>query len=312
MAGNSKRQGAIRNTESKKSRAVGSGGQRRRGLEGKGPTPKAADRVGHVNRKRPDSVKSRSRGGRRSEREGELIAGRNPVLEALEAGVPARELILQRGTDSDKRLKQIVTSATRLRLRTREVNREDLTELAGGIVHQGVALVIDDYTYADMQELLIRTNPANPGLLVMLDGVTDPRNLGAIARSAAAFGGTGLVIPGRRSVQVNAAAWRTSAGALAHIPVSQVTNLVREIGNAKKAGFTVVGLAGESKTTISEIAFESDPVMLVVGGEADGIGRLVGESCDFLASIPISRRIESLNVSVAAGIALYEVARSRR
>lgn len=313
MAGNSKRQGATRRSDSKKPRSVGSGGVRRRSLEGKGPTPRAKDRTGHVANKRSRRTdKDRAgRGSRSEERTSEWVFGRNAVAEALDAGIPATELLLAEGVDYDKRIKHIMTAANRAGVPIKQVDRDELTQRSGGIINQGVAVKVAPYQYAKFADLLKRTKPSAPGLIVMLDGVTDPRNLGAIARSALAFGATGLVVPSRRSVGVTAAAWRTSAGALAHLPVAEVTNLVREITVAKEHGFLIVGLDGGAHTTIGDVPFENDPVVLVVGGEGSGIGRLVGESCDFLAEIPISSRVESLNAAVAASIALLDISRAR-
>lgn len=318
MAGNSKRKGAVRNTEAKKPRAVGSGGNRRQGLEGKGPTPKATERPGHVTGKRVRAEAAqaakqqggRGRGPRGGSKNPDIVAGRNQVLEAVLAGVPARTLLVQRNIDADPRIKQALTTALEKGLEMRECRREELDELAGG-VHQGIVLEVAPYEYTDIADLLFAGTDRRPALLVALDGVTDTRNLGAIARSAAAFDGTGIVIPSRRSATVTAASWRTSAGALAHIPVAMVTNLNRTIEDAKEAGFTVVGLAGEGSTDIDALGLGNDPVLLVIGGEGKGLSRLVAQNCDLLASIPINGRVESLNAAVAAGIALHAVVSAR-
>ncbi|MDQ7993268.1 MAG: 23S rRNA (guanosine(2251)-2'-O)-methyltransferase RlmB, partial [Propionicimonas sp.] len=150
-----------------------------------------------------------------------------------------------------------------------------------------------------------------PALLVALDNISDPRNLGAIVRSAAAFGAQGVIIPERRSAQLTAAAWKTSAGAAARIPVALVTNLNRTLKQYADAGFTVVGLDGEAETDISGFPGSDGPVLLVVGSEGEGLARLVRQNCDVLAAIPIGSAVESLNASVAAAIALYEISRSR-
>ncbi len=320
MAGNSKRQGAVRNADKKKKPTVGSGGNRRDALAGKGPTPKATERPGHVAKKREDAKERAAakeaarrphKNRRRSEQTGEVVAGRNPVAEALAAGVPALKLHIQRSIDSDPRIKQAMAAALTLGIPIAEHSRDDLTDLCDGVVHQGIALSVAPYEYADFEDLLGLGTDRRPALLIALDGITDTRNLGAIIRSAAAFGGTGIVIPNRRSASVTAAAWRTSAGALAHVPVAQVTNLTRSIEAAKSAGFMTVGLAGESSTPLGEVDLGSEPVMLVIGSEGKGLGRLVAQSCDFRVGIPISDRVESLNAGVAAGIALYAVVAGR-
>ncbi len=320
MAGNSKRQGAIRDTEKKKKPTVGSGGNRRQKLEGKGPTPKAVDRPGHVTKKREDAKvraaeKEAARRPHKNRKvasgDDEIVAGRNPVLEALNAEVPALKLHVQRNIDSDPRIRQAMSIALTRGIPIAEHGRDQLADLCDGVVHQGIALTIAPYEYADLADLLGLGTDRRPALLVALDGITDTRNLGAIVRSAVAFGGTGLVIPNRRSASVTAAAWRTSAGALAHLPVAQVTNLTRAVEAAKAAGFMTVGLAGESSMPIAEADLGNEPVMLVVGSEGKGLSRLVGQTCDFRVGIPISDRTESLNAAVAAGIALYAVTSGR-
>jgi len=320
VAGNSQRQGAIRNADKKKKPTVGSGGNRRDALAGKGPTPKATERPGHVAKKREDA-KSRAaakeaerrpqKNRRRSVADGEVVAGRNPVVEALAAGVPALKLYVQRAVDSDPRIKQAMSGALTLGLPIAECSRDELSDLCDGVVHQGIALSVAPYEYTEFEDLLGLGTDRRPALLMALDGITDTRNLGAIVRSAVAFGGTGLVIPNRRSASVTAAAWRTSAGALAHMPVAQVTNLTRSIEAAKKAGFMTVGLAGESDMPIADADLGNEPVMLVIGSEGKGLGRLVAETCDYRVGIPITDRVESLNASVAAGIALYSVVAGR-
>ncbi len=330
MAGNSKRQGAIRKPGVKKGATVGSGGNRRQGLEGKGPTPKATERPGHKAKRHADHVAAErekqapARGGkpagsaslgrrpRRGPRDTEVVAGRNPVVEALAARVPAIALHVQRFIDADPRIKQAMAQALELGIPIREDSRGELDRLTDGVVHQGIALDVAPYEYADLGDLLVQGTAARPSLLVALDGVTDPRNMGAIARSTAAFGGTGLVIPARRSATVTATAWRASAGALAHVPVAQVTNLTRSLEAAQKAGFTVVGLAGDADVDIRDADLGNAPVMLVVGGEGNGLGRLVAQTCDIRAAIGIDARVESLNAAVAAGIALHSVVSARR
>jgi 23S rRNA (guanosine2251-2'-O)-methyltransferase len=149
-------------------------------------------------------------------------------------------------------------------------------------------------------------------LLVALDGVTDPRNLGAVIRSAVAFGAQGVIVPTRRSAGVTATAWRTSAGTAARIPVAQVTNLVRALRDCQKAGLQVVGLDADGDTTLDELPNATDPLVIVVGSEGRGLSRLVGETCDLTVSIPMTGQAESLNASVAAAVTMAEVARQRR
>lgn len=253
---------------------------------------------------------SRSGAGRRGG--SDVVAGRNAVLEALRAGVPARTLHIAATIDSDERVREIVRLTTGAGLALIETTKSDLDAMSDRAVHQGVLLTIAEYRYAEPTDLLeaaerVRTPP----LVVALDGVTDPRNLGAIIRSAGAFGAHGVVVPQRRSAGMSPAAWKTSAGAAARVPVAQATNLVRALQDYQAAGCFVVGLAGDGATPIGDLEVASGPVVLVVGSEGKGLGRLVRQTCDLVASIPIASAIESLNASVATSLALYEVAKRR-
>jgi len=183
-------------------------------------------------------------------------------------------------------------------------------------VHQGLAARVPAYEYAHPTDLLeAATERGEAPLIVVLDSVTDPRNLGAVVRSAAGFGAHGVVIPERRAARMTAAAWKTSAGAAARIPVAQVTNLVRTLKDFQEAGCQVVGLAADGDLTLPDLLADPDlaagPLVLVVGSEGDGLGRLVAETCDRLVSIPMSSSLESLNAGVAASITLYALAQHR-
>ncbi|MBT0993165.1 23S rRNA (guanosine(2251)-2'-O)-methyltransferase RlmB [Cellulomonas sp. DKR-3] len=328
MAGNSQRRGATRKTGSKKGASTGTGGHSRRALEGKGPTPKAEDRVYHVAHKRkvaaeksggrPSGGRGSSggrpaglKGGRKSSTH-EIVSGRNSVLEALRVGVPIATVYLATRLEADDRTREIISIAADAGYPLLEVTRTELDRLTDGSVHQGVAIQVPPYAYADDEDLLDRAAAAGTSpLVVALDGVTDPRNLGAVLRSAGAFGAHGLLVPERRSAGVTAAAWKVSAGAAARVPVARVTNLARTLQEWKKAGVFVVGLDGGGDVAIGDLPYATDPLVLVVGSEGKGISRLVREQCDAIASIPIGGDVESLNAGVAAGIALYEVAARR-
>jgi 23S rRNA (guanosine2251-2'-O)-methyltransferase len=227
--------------------------------------------------------------------------GRNPVVEALRAGIPASSLYVQSKAEADDRWREALKIAVARGIPLLEVPKPELDRMTDGGVHQGLVLAVPEYDYADLDDLITGS------LIVALDGVTDPRNLGAIARSAAAFGADGIVVPTRRSVGVTASAWKTSAGALARLPVAQVTNLTRALQDLQKSGFTVVGLSADADTDLSTLARDvlTDPVVLVVGAEGAGLSRLVGETCDWRVAIPMSDRVESLNASVAASIVLH-------
>jgi 23S rRNA (guanosine2251-2'-O)-methyltransferase len=240
------------------------------------------------------------------------VAGRNAVLEAMEAEIPIRAAYVAEGAERDARLRGIVKLAASRGTALLEVTRAELDRLTGGAVHQGVALQLPAFEYAHPDDLLAAAlDSDHEPLIVALDSITDPRNLGAIVRSAAAFGADGVLIPERRSAGMTAAAWKTSAGAAAHIPIARATNLNRTLRAYADAGLSLVGLDGSAETTISEVPGTSGPLVLVVGSEGAGLSRLVLEACDSLAAIPISKTVESLNAGVAAGIALYEISRQR-
>ncbi len=291
MAGNSRRQGAVR--KSKKGAQVGSGGQARRALQGKGPTPKAVDRKGHPAARRAAAASRRSdkRPGRDGGGGPELLVGRNPVVEALRAKIPATALYVALGIESDERVTEALHIAGDRGLALLEVTRGELDRRTGGLLHQGIALQVPPYSYAELADVLAAAGEATTApLLLALDGVTDPRNLGAVIRSAAAFGAHGVIIPERRSAAVTAAAWRTSAGTAARVPVAQVTNLVRALKECQKAGLFVVGLDADGDVSLDDLEAAVDPVVVVLGSEGRGLSRLVGETCDLTVSIPMSRR----------------------
>ena len=332
MAGNSQR-GAVR--KSGKGASVGSGGQRRKGLEGKGPTPKAAERDYHPAAKqargaanvaaagrghgkpgyasgprpqgRPPRGSGRSGGGKASS---EVVAGRNAVVEALRADVPVTTMYVAGRIDADDRVREALKTAAERSIPVLETPRGELDRLTDGAVHLGLAVQVPPYTYVDATDLVDPEAPGIP-LVVALDGVTDPRNLGAVIRSVAAFGGHGVVLPERRSAGMTASAWKTSAGAAARVPVARVPNLTRSLEAFQKAGFFVLGLDMDGDVALPGLALATEPVMVVVGSEGKGLSRLVRETCDQVVSIPMSSAVESLNAGVAAGVTLYEIARQR-
>lgn len=313
MAGNSTRRGAMR--KGKKGATVGSGGVRRRALEGKGPTPKAEDRTYHKAYK-GSSAASGGAGGRRGPvgkgarklPGSDQVAGRNAVLEALRENVPATQLTVMVRMDSDERVGEIMRLATARGLPIAEAPRTDLDRITDHAVHQGVALTIPPYQYAEVDDLLsIAADRFEPPLLVALDGITDPRNLGAILRSADAFGAHGVILPERRSVSMTASVWKVAAGAAGRVRVAQVTNLNRTLTALKEEGVFVLGLDADGDVTSRELELGTQPTALVVGAEGKGLSRLTRELSDQVVSIPMGGRAESLNASVAAAIALYEL-----
>ena len=235
------------------------------------------------------------------------------MVEALRSGVPATALYAGPRRDADERVREAVDLAVAAGIPMIEAGRAELDRLTGGSVHQGLALRVRPYDYAAPEELIERAaETGQPALIVALDGVTDPRNLGAVARSAAAFGGHGVLIPARRSARVTAGAWKASAGALARVPVAQAPNLTRALAAYQQEGLFVVGLDAAGPAPVSDLEVADGPVVLVVGSEGRGLSRLVGERCDVLARIPMAADTESLNAGVAAGIALYAVAQARQ
>jgi 23S rRNA (guanosine2251-2'-O)-methyltransferase len=305
-----------RRMSGKKGAQVGSGGKRRRSLEGKGPTPPAEMRKGHVKQRAAQAKSRRAQSrtkGPRAKGTSEFVVGRNPVVEALRGGVPASTLYVQQFIDSDERVREALQlAAERGGINLMEAPRPELDRMTNGLNHQGLVLQVPPYEYAHPEDLAgAAADAGEDPLIVALDGVTDPRNLGAVVRSVAAFGGHGVVVPERRAAGMTAGAWKTSAGAAARTPVARATNLTRALEAYKKAGMVVVGLAADGDVEVGELEALAGPVVIVVGSEGKGLSRLVGETCDHRVRIPMPGGAESLNAGVAAGIVLYEVARRR-
>jgi 23S rRNA (guanosine2251-2'-O)-methyltransferase len=240
------------------------------------------------------------------------VYGRNSVLEALRADVPATALYVAERIDTDDRVREALQIAADRKVAMLEAPRAELDRLSGRGVHQGLILQVPGYEYAHPDDFAAPVDDdGRPALLVALDGVTDPRNLGAIVRSAAAFGARGVVVPERRAAGMTAAAWKTSAGAASRVPVARATNLSRAIGAYRKAGFMVVGLAADGDADVADLPIADGPLVVVVGSEGKGMSRLVREQCDLVANIPIAADTESLNAGVATGVALYAISRQR-
>ena len=311
MSGNSKNRPGIRKTN-KKGAVKGSGGARRRGLRGKGPTPKAEDRVYHAAHKRKLERQRRDQGRHDRSASTELVVGRNPVIECLHARVPATALYIAQGTRNDDRLTEAVQLAHSRSIPLIEVPRIELDSMTGNGLHQGVGLQIPPFEYADVFDLIgTVADSKEQGMIVVLDNITDPRNLGAVIRSTAAFGGQGVVIPERRSASVTAVAWRTSAGTAARLPVAKATNITRTLKEFQQNGYQVVGLDAGGDTTYDSYD-GTGPVVIVVGSEGKGLSRLDRVTCDVLVSVPTTSWVVSLNASVAAGVVLSEFSRQRR
>jgi 23S rRNA (guanosine2251-2'-O)-methyltransferase len=316
----------------RKGAALGSGGNSKRRLEGKGPTPPAEVRKGHPKARRAAAAAKRTttgkpvkpttgtrgtapakaRGAKPNPDAPETIFGRNVVVEALRTRVPATALYVALGNDNDERMAEALSVAGKAGISILEMSRAQMDKMTGGMLHQGIALQVPPYTYEHADDLLRRALEATAPLIVALDGVTDPRNLGAVIRSAAAFGAQGVLLPERRSAGMTAAAWRTSAGAAARLPVARCTNLTRTLSSYKEAGLFVVGLDTAGSVSLDDLDVATGPLVVVVGSEGDGLSRLVTQTCDLTVSIPMSGVTESLNAGIAAAVTLAEVARRRR
>jgi len=243
------------------------------------------------------------------------VAGRNAVVESLRARVPAAVLYvggLRGRAARDERVSEAIKLAAERGVPVLEAGAAELDRLTGGALHQGLALRVRAYDYAHPDDLITRAADAGQvPLIAALDGVTDPRNLGAIVRSAAAFGAHGVVVPARRGAGVTAGAWKASAGALARLPVARAANLARALASYRDAGVFVAGLDAAGDTLIRDLDLATAPLVLVTGSEGRGLSRIVAQTCDVLVRIPIAAATESLNAGVATGIALYEVAAIR-
>ncbi|MBP0452074.1 MULTISPECIES: 23S rRNA (guanosine(2251)-2'-O)-methyltransferase RlmB [unclassified Kitasatospora] len=327
MAGNSARRNR-RNPGSKKGASVGTGGHSRKALQGKGPTPPGEERKGHPKQrqanaalKRERDAKARAgmrragaggRGGRGGAGSAELVFGRNSVVEALQGGVPANALYVMQFIDTDDRVRDAFQAANDRGIPLMEAPRPQLDQMTGNMNHQGLVLQVPPYEYAHPEDLLgFAADAGEDALIMALDGVTDSRNLGAVVRSAAAFGAHGVVIPERRAAGMTAGAWKTSSGAAARLPVARATNMTRALEAYQKAGVMVVGLAADGEAEIGDLEALTGPVVIVAGSEGKGLSRLVSETCDIRVRIPMPGATESLNAGVAAGIVLYEAARLR-
>jgi 23S rRNA (guanosine2251-2'-O)-methyltransferase len=255
-------------------------------------------------------VSRRSRGGREPDR---VVGGLHPVRELLRARQPLRRILLADTRDASPVVEEIRALARQEGVPIDEAGRDRLDAHAEGLTHQGVLALAPPFRYAQLDETVARAAAAGePLLLVALDGVTDPHNLGSIARTAEAVGAHGLVVPSRRAVGVTPTAEKAAAGALAHLPVVRAANLVRVLDGVKKDRVWVVGLDGDAPMTIDECGLLDEPLVLVVGAEGRGLAHLTAKTCDQTVRLPMRGAVGSLNASVAAGVALYEVVRRRR
>ena len=321
MAGNSKRKGAIKKT-GKGNPTAGSGGRVRRGLEGRGPTPKAKDRPYHQAHKdaaKSERAKARTGTGtgtrKRNASDADWAAGRNSVVELLRASVPVTAIYVAEGAERDNRLREAFKLSAEQGVKLLEVTRNEMDRMTSGAVHQGLAARLPAYEYAHADDLLDRADEAKePALIVALDSVTDPRNLGAIVRSAAGFGAHGVLIPERRAAGMTASAWKTSAGAAARLP-----DRADRQPDAPAQGLQGSRLHGrrprraDGDISLPELVapggLAEGPLVVVVGSEGKGLGRLIGETCDQIVSIPMAG---SSSRSTPVSLPPWPSTRSRR
>ena len=238
----------------------------------------------------------------------ETITGRNAVMEALRSDREIEKITIAKGADGS--IQKIAGKAKDKKIPIYYSDRNHMDKLAGGTNHQGVIAVVSDYRYCTTEDILARAEERGEDpFVIILDGLEDPHNLGAIMRTAECAGVHGIIIPKRRSVSVTEVVGKTSAGAVEYMLCARVANIGNEISRLQKAGLWVgaVDMDGETHTKSNL----KGPVALVIGGEGSGVGRLVKEKCDFCVSIPMKVKITSLNASNAAAILMYEVVRQR-
>jgi 23S rRNA (guanosine2251-2'-O)-methyltransferase len=242
------------------------------------------------------------------------LTGIHAVREALEAGRAFDRIVIAKGRQ-DTRVEEIVQLARGRNISLRFEDRSQLDRLADSNDHQGIVALVAARAAGTLDEILAVANAGvgrgEKGLIVLLDGVEDPHNLGAVIRTALAAGAHGVVIPERRAAGLTDTVARASAGALAHLPVAKVTNLARTMEELKEAGYWLVGLDEQADKNYTEVDYTS-PVAVVLGGEGKGLHELTRKRCDFVVSLPTTGPVKSLNVSVAAGVVLFEVLRQRR
>lgn len=236
----------------------------------------------------------------------ELLYGRNAVRESLRGARTIYRVLLSDTARPDDRLQEIVALCSNRGASLQRVDRADLDDRVGPVNHQGVVAETGPYRYADMTDLVERA-----GVVVALDHLQDPQNIGTLIRSALAFSAAGILIPSDRAAEITPAVVNASSGATEHLPIAQVTNLARELDRLKEGGRWVVGLDTGPDSVSLAVTRLPLPAVLVVGAEGPGIGRLVRERCDLIVAIPISSAIDSLNAATAASIALFELERQR-
>ena len=240
-----------------------------------------------------------------------LIFGRNPVVEALRAGTTVEKIYLLDGVRPVGVIEEIGRRARSDKVIVQYLDRRALDRISDGGNHQGVIAEVGDFTYTELEDLLVRAQEVGEKpLLLLLDSIQDPQNLGSLIRTAEAVGAHGVVLPRHRAASITPAVVKSSAGAIEHMLVAQVTNLGKAIDTLKQQGVWVVGLDASGTKLYDEVTY-TGPVAVVVGAEGSGLGRLISEKCDYLVKLPMRGKVESLNAAVAGSIVLYHAWRSR-
>ncbi len=240
-----------------------------------------------------------------------LIVGRKPVLEALKAGTLIERIVLLQGVRGNV-ITEITTLAQRQKIPVGEAGRQEFRELANDVTTQGIVAIVARRHSATVEDILGRAAAdRRPGFILVLDEIEDPHNLGALIRSAECAGAHGVIVPKHHSAPINAATIKASAGATEHLPVAEVTNISTTLDELKQAHYWVVGLDMDGDKEYTQVNYRT-PIVIVVGNEGKGIRRLVREHCDFVATIPLLGKVESLNASVAGALVMFEVVRQRK
>lgn len=285
------------------------GGRGRRGKEDAKPSRTIRGQVETTDSGARTGFRTSRRAEETTSGNAEYVSGRRAVLEALRGGRPINKLLIQEHAEGGS-LKEIVAVARASGLVIQQSPRAKLDEIAGNKGHQGVVAYIAAKPYVEMEDLMDIARRQSPGLLVILDGVEDPHNLGAVLRAADGAGAAGVIIPKRRAAPLTGTVARISAGALEHVPVARVANISQAIEQLKKAGFWVIGASPDAKQDYWEVDL-TEPTAIVIGGEGEGMSRLTAQRCDRLVRLPMRGQTASLNASVTAGVLLYEVLRQR-
>jgi len=241
---------------------------------------------------------------------GEQVEGRHPVIEALKSGRTINKILMAEGATGSS-VMEIMKRARELSIVVQSVPKSKLDQISEGRNHQGIIAYIAAKDYVELEDIVeAATNSPRPGLIVVLDEIEDPHNLGSILRTADAVGAHGVVIPKRRAVPLTATVAKASAGAIEHVPVARVANLSQAIETLKKQGFWVVGTDVDAENMYHQVEMNG-PTVIVIGNEGKGLGEVVKKRCDYLVRLPMVGQIQSLNAGVATGILLYEVLRQR-